>query len=392
MQDVEGADDLFHQRWHHRQIAALRRIAEELVEDVFGLVEVGLDFLGDLGQDQFFLSGVRELVEQIHLRNTRGVEHRVDGGLQAHRLGVALALELGAEMREVVDGVLREQQGSRHFQLQGFVLAGVGGAGQALGHGLDDAGEGLQGAVGQACAALEQGQGGVLEGSQAFRAARAVAHPMVLGARQAVLQIVQMGQMRRCQVAAGLGWQITFQLEQVAYFRATATGAAVLSDVEEHVAEQALGELARAFHQAAHLQVNAAAQALEPEIAGGAIAAQQFHEAGGGPPEGILGRSGGKLFDRAHGLVHLHQSGSRFVVLQELQQAFLIQGTRFADGVGAGGVVQRQFRLGADGARLGVRVEQLARSGGLATPSQNDLLVERSELHFDVRGAAHETV
>jgi len=105
-----------------------------------------------------------------------------------------------------------------------------------------------------------------------------------------------------------------------------------------------------------------------------------------------LGWPGGNAFDRAHGLVHLHQSGSRLAVPQELQQAFLILGTCLADGAGAAGVVHRQFRLAAGGAHLGVRVEHLAGGGRLAAALRHHVLVDRGELHLDVRGAAHETV
>jgi hypothetical protein len=183
--------------------------------------------------------------------------------------------------------------------------------------------ERLHGAVGQAGGGLEHGQGGMLEGLQAVGAAGAITHPMIPRQPQVVLERGQQGQL----VGHGrrhLGREVALQLEVLPHLGAASLGRVILGDVIQHVAEQAVGQLARAFHEPAHLQVDPPAHPLEPVVGGYPPPPQHLHEAGGGPPEGELGRAGRQAFHLADGQFHLGQPGHGIPVLQEQQQAPLV--------------------------------------------------------------------
>jgi hypothetical protein len=89
-------------------------------------------------------------------------------------------------------------------------------------------------------------------------------------------------------------------------------------DEVERVAHQTLGHTARSFEQAAHLHVDARAQALDEEIAADGALRQSVGQCAAHPPEGACRRYRLHLFDRADGLTHLRQAFA--IIAQEAQQ------------------------------------------------------------------------
>jgi hypothetical protein len=162
---------------------------------------------------------------------------------------------------------------------------------------------------------------GVLEARQADGAALGELVPGFAGGGEFVAQLAQhRGQRHVADAALAAG-------DQVAELVGAAHGADGRGvgggdrDVVEHVAHEALGDDARAFHEAAHLAVDAAAQALGAGVAGDGLLAEGVEEGGGGKPEGPRGGVALHAFDAGHGFTHLLRAAGVVAVAEPLEQA-----------------------------------------------------------------------
>lgn len=118
----ERPDNLAQRNFKCGKVGALFRIAEEAVKHLLDLSQVGLNFSGNLGDQQFFLGLARHLVELRHFRAGHG---RVFGDTAMNPLDhdVNLMSEISAKTLEVFLCVLGEQDRCRNFHGQRIGVA-----------------------------------------------------------------------------------------------------------------------------------------------------------------------------------------------------------------------------------------------------------------------------
>ena len=116
----QGPDHLSQRHLEGGQIGAFFGIAEEAIKHLLDLRKIGLDLLGHLGDQQFFLSLARHFVELRHFGARHG---RIFGDAAVNPLDhdVDLVGEILAKPLEVLLCVLRQQDrcGDLHGQRLG---------------------------------------------------------------------------------------------------------------------------------------------------------------------------------------------------------------------------------------------------------------------------------
>ena len=113
----ERSDNLA--QWHFEggEVGTFLRIAEEAVKHLFYLYKIGLDFLGNLPDQEFFLSLPRHFIEFRHFRSGH---RRVFSDTAVNPLdhNVDLMRKIATKALEVFLGILREQDCRRDFHGQ----------------------------------------------------------------------------------------------------------------------------------------------------------------------------------------------------------------------------------------------------------------------------------
>ena len=144
----------------------------------------------------------------------------------------------------------------------------------------------------------------------------------------------------------------------------------------KHVAHEAFRNNSGAFHDPAHLGVDAAAQALGGRVGRNGLLSECIKESGGGKPEGARGGDALEAVDAGYGFAHFLRAGGVLGIAEPLEQASFeaaSQGPQAfriftaVDGRGEsralGQVGEEQFAgagalLPAGGGEFGVKVEE----------------------------------
>ena len=110
----QRAGDLLQRRIEQPEVLALFRVAEEGIERLLDLGEVGLDLACDLTDEELLLGPPRHLIEKRQLfraaQRTAG-----DACMQACDHQIDLLREICAEAVEILLRILQQQNGRRHF-------------------------------------------------------------------------------------------------------------------------------------------------------------------------------------------------------------------------------------------------------------------------------------
>ena len=263
--DHQGTDDLVHRGVERRQIAALRSIPEETVQDLFDLCEVALNFLSHLSDEKLLLCLTRHFVKQWHLRSRFG---RVAGkeAMQACDHDIDLMCEVVAKTGEVFLCVVGEKDCRCDFHRQRLAVA-RGLLGQPVGGIGDRLPEAAIVGLGQLIDQMVQGSGLIAEGVQCRRRTGAELVPCLLGTAdrvpQAAAQLVQIG--FRTGTGRLCGNHVA---ELVGSLHLTdKPGTAVgLGHIVESIAHQPFGDVLGALEQSADLQVDTGTELLDVDF------------------------------------------------------------------------------------------------------------------------------
>ncbi|OPZ57292.1 MAG: hypothetical protein BWY87_01658 [Deltaproteobacteria bacterium ADurb.Bin510] len=208
LQHIQGTEHLIHQPGHQGQGTPLGTITEEGVEDGLDLMQVGLDLLSNLGGEQFFLRLTRKIIEQRQAGQGFQRFPGIERGTQATAQQCRLSREFVTEDLEVIQGVLGKQQAGGQFQMQGFVLHGLGYAGERLAHLCQGIGQFLERGVAQSPRHFATVAEHLLQGGQGIGLARGIAQPVLLGLLQRLAQTLERGPVLCLGVRGGRGRQM----------------------------------------------------------------------------------------------------------------------------------------------------------------------------------------
>ena len=331
-QDRQRAQHLAHLAVQRRQVAAPPGVAKKAVQRGLDGRQVALDLDHHLRHQQALLRAARHFIEQRNRSHVGGLARET--GLQARPHGHHLLRKLGREMREVLGCVFGQQQGGRGFERDRFGdLAGV--FGDPHGHRRDRVDQQRQIVVAERGHPVAQLRGLVAEARQLMRMARRKTVPLVPCDRENLAHGAQVGLLRPgVPLGRFFGRQRVVERVQAADFQQVRALHPASSDEIQGIAQQALGNVLRAFHQALHLQVDARAQALRIKAAARAQCDQGLDETDGDPPERPVLRQRLGTLDRAHRLGHFAQGGVVGLIAQPAQQTGL-KATALAQHIGA---------------------------------------------------------
>ena len=377
----EGALDLLEGGADRGQGVGLGGGAEEAVEALFDLGQAGLDLVDQLAVDLAALGVVLDDGEGAQalapLVGAEPVEQGADLAVLAE-VGPGVGVEAGVEQQHRRRHVHRQRIGEAErvlAQPAGEVAEGCG----DLGDFRLVEGAGL----------VDDGGDGVLEAREADGATAGALVPGFPGGGEFVTQLAQdRAEGHVADAVPAAGDQVTELVGVADGLDGRGVGGGD-RHVVEHVAHQALGDDGRAFHEAAHLAVDAAAQPLGGGVAGDGLLAESLEEGGDREPERPRGGNGLQALDAGDGLAHLLRAGGVVAVAEPLEQAALeappqvAQALRVVAGVG---------RL-AEGRALGeVGEEQLAGGGRFEPPGGGELAIQGEQAQGLVGLAAGEFV
>ena len=211
-----------------------------------------------------------------------------DQGIQTSLLALRAHRKIGVQEVFLIDGILHEQQRGSDFQIHLLVRLAVA-PGSGKGRRRQFIQQGHQAAVFEHLRLRLHAPQLALELLQLSGIAFHVGMPAVACSPQAGLQGIQhrAHARQRFGVQHAAARQVAVETEGRANFRSAAIQALAFGHEEQRIAQQAFGDLRRAFHQPAHLQVDASEQLLDVEIGFNAARNQTIDKADAGPPEGL---------------------------------------------------------------------------------------------------------
>ena len=303
------------------ELAALRVVAEERVEHLLHVAQVGLDLATHLRDQHALLRAPAHLVERCHAAagnaaaRARGVEPR-DQGLDLLR-------EFRGQVRPVLERALGEQQAGRVLHRH------------RLGHAVG----------GQAVEPLHQRRGQLhqrallhlrrlrvhrgerlLELGQVLGATRGELEPRVLGTGELFARLAQQRLQPHDVGLDGLGrGNQARKPEGLLHGRDLGADRRADGDVVQHLAPHPVRDLGAAFDDAADLQVDARSELLDAEAPLDTLLGERLEEAAHAPPERAQAAGGGQIGDAGHGVAHLARA--RLVATEPREQAVLVGAT-----------------------------------------------------------------
>ena len=378
LQHGERALCLLGQRGQVGQTVAGEAVAEEGVECFFHLLEVLPHFLRHV--DEHVALGLAH-AGGFHFggRQVAALDERE----QARTLVGGAGSEIIVQHVFALHGVLDEEQCGSHFEV-GLLARGILALAADVGSCTEGVEQGGQAAFGKHRHLRLHVRKLVLELCELVCLAFDRAMPAVARSLETVLQGVE----HRPHPCEGFGieqapaGEVTVEPEGVAHFGGAAIEGFALGDEEQRVAQQALGHLGRAFHQATHLQVDAGKQLLHVEIGFHTVRDQAVDETDRGPPEGLCRLRGRDAFNCHQRFPHLDQTLFGPGVAEKRQQATLENragGFHF----GCQRFLAQFVRCGLAGtAHAQVREEQLAFEDAFRALQFTQVPVERKQREF----------
>ena len=316
-----GADD--------REIRGARRIAVEVVQRLFDLVQVGLHLGHRAVERQLFLRAARHVVDQRQAQRDIGILRAESGRAQTREHHAGLRVELGRKPRVVFDRVLHQQQAGGDFH--GDRIAHLRRIGDEIRRNHRDlARQACEVGIAERRRLVLDGVGVLGEHGQ--RALRAGGEPVprLLGAfhllaqrdrgRQA-LQLVRLGDQCR---------QRILQPERAAG-RAHSLAHRRLGTVDarkpiQHLAHQALRRSRGRLVHAAHELLDFEADLLDARLGRQRAIGQRLVESARGPPEGALRRDVLHRLDAVDRRKHVGNARAVLRLLQPFEEAALEAG------------------------------------------------------------------
>ena len=382
----QRAADLLAVLGERREVGALAVVAEERVEHLLHVPQVGLDLAADLREQHALLRAFRHFVE--HRRGGRGAALAGARGVEAREHRVDLLREIAAQAAVVLERALRQQQGSRVFHRHRLRHAGRGHLVEALHQRRRQLHHRAVADLGRLRVHRRQR---LLELRQVLRAARRELEPGVLGARQLLARLAQQRldldqvgvEHFRRRNQAGQPECSLHRLHLRRHRRAD-------RHVVQNFATEAVGDLGAAFDDTPDLQVDPRGELLDAETGLEAVLGQRLEQRPDRPPERPQPLRRRRVLDTGDRVAH--RARAVLVAAQPGKQAAL-ERTALLDEVGR--QLGRGNRLAWRNLRRPWRkigIEQVGRRRGLDPARRLHRLVLWEQLERNRRRAVDQLV
>ncbi len=301
------------------QLAALAVIAEEGVEHLLHVPQVGLDLAPDLGEQQPLLCTARHLVD--YRRRRRAFDHaRVAGRIEAGEHRVHVGRELRGKCSGILERVLGEQQRRRELHRDGLGHVRVRHVVDSRREAADEMNERRVSDLGGVAV---HGRERLAQLRQVLGATGRELQPCVLRVGELLARIAHVRLDAHEVLVQHLGRRNQArEPERVLHVRDARRDRRTDRDVIQHFPPQTVRHLGRAFHEPADLQIDARRELLHAEARVEPALEQRVVQSACRPPEGAQAARLGGLFDRGDGIAHLPRAV--LLAAQPLQQPALV--------------------------------------------------------------------
>ncbi len=301
------------------QAFALVGIVEKRFECAFHLFQILPDLLGHMHQHValgFALGrglnhGIGKLAAINQCLQTRPLIFRTNGVIGMQHIFLA-------------HSVLHEQQCGSHFQIHLFTCFFVA-SGRTACRGRQGIQQGQQATLGKSlCLRMHPLQQG-LKLLQLFGISFHIGEPAIARSLQAGLKRLQhrAHARQRFRIEHAAARQVAVQTKSLAYISGITIDRLTFCNKEQRIAQETLGNLRRAFHQATHLQVDPRKQLLDVKISLDAMRNQTLDKPDACPPECTRCLRRCDLFDADQRIAHAAKALLGLGIAQKSQQAAL---------------------------------------------------------------------